>query len=81
MKWFKYESQYYMDPEPEIGFRTFKDLETAQDWANHMQSNWSDTCQILGFATKQEILEYIDKYHLTPDERTLADINNDECYG
>lgn len=81
MKWFKYESQDYMDPQPEIGFKTFKDLETAQDWAKHMQDNWSGTCCIIGFATKQEILEYIDKYHLTPDEKTMTDIFNDECYG
>lgn len=81
MKWFKYESQDYMDPKPEIGFRAFEDLEKAQDWARYMQNNWSGTCQILGFATKQEILDYIDEYHLTPDERTLTDIHNDEWYG
>lgn len=81
MKWFKYESHDYMDPKPEMGFRMFENLETAQDWANHMQNNWSGTCSIIGFATKQDILDYIDKYHLTLDERTLSDINNDEYYG
>ena len=81
MKWFKYESHDYMDSNPEIGFRMFETLETARDWANYMQNNWSGTCCIIGFATKQEILDYIDKYHLTPDERTLSDINNDEYYG
>lgn len=80
MKWFKYESQNYMDPQPEIGFKMFEDLEKAQDWAKCMRTNWSGTCLILGFATKQEILEYIDKYNLTPDERTMANIYNDKYY-
>jgi hypothetical protein len=45
-----------------------------------MRTNWSGTCLILGFATKQEILEYIDKYNLTLDERTMTNIHSDKYY-
>ena len=80
MKWIKYESQAYMDMYPEVGYRMFDSLENAKAWAKHMQENWSGTCVILGYATQEEILEYIKKYNIEPEERVMYDILNKENY-
>ena len=69
-----------MDPKPEVGYKMFKSLEISQEWAKEMQSNWNGTCAILGYATQEEIFDFIRKNSVSVDDKTLADIINPYNY-
>lgn len=81
--WFKFEKHDYMDMFPEIFFQSFPDVETARNYAKYMQENYSGgTTTFLGYATKSEVIDYVNKYHLdeTLDDTTLIQIQDDEMY-
>ena len=80
MLWFKYQSHDYMDPNPEVGYRLFNSLEAARRWAKHMQKGWSGTCTILGYATMDEILGYINMHNISLDAETEAKVVNPDNY-
>ena len=81
MIWYKIISHDYMDEKPEIGFRLFKDSDEAKAYEKHMQDNWSGgTTNLAGPATQQEILDYLKRWNITPDELTMSNINNKEYY-
>lgn len=80
MKWFKYQSQDYMDCSPVTGYRLFGSLDEAQAWAKHMQENWSGICTILGYASQEELLKAIKYYDIAPDDNIMDNILNKDCY-
>lgn len=81
MIWYKIIFHDYMDEKPEIEFRLFKDSDEAKAYEKHMQDNWSSgTTNLAGPATQQEILDYLKRWDITPDELTMSNINNKEYY-
>ena len=81
MRWFKIISHDYMDEKPEIGFKLFKDFDEAKAYEKHMQDNWSGgTTNLAGYASQQEILDFVKKYNITLDKETETNINNPEYY-
>ena len=81
MIWFKYGTHDYMDMHPEYGYRLFDSAEQAQAWQEHMRKNYaSGTTWIVGPAKKQEMLQYIEDNHLSLDDKTMENINNNNYY-
>lgn len=80
MLWFKYQSHGYMDPNPEVGYRMFNSLEAARRGAKHIQKKWGGICTILGYATMDEVLEYVRMHNIPLDAKTEADVVNPDNY-
>ncbi len=81
MKWFKVLIHDYMDMSPEVSYRLFEDWNQAKAWEKQMRENWaSGTTNVVGYATQQEILDYIQRYNLQLDEATRNNINNKQYY-
>lgn len=81
MYWFKYGYHYYMDERPGDGYQMFASEATAKDWVelmNHLYSGgytW-----LIGPASQKEVLDYIKRYKIEVDEKTLENINNPNNY-
>ena len=81
MIWMHYGYHEYMDEKPGDGYRLFESVEQSKDWADHMRKNYTGgTTWIIGPATQSEILDYIKKNDITPDELTMNNINNTSYY-
>ena len=81
MIWYKYSEHDYMDEYPSIGYRLFEDAEQASKWEAHMNSSYSGgTTTIIGPATKEEILRYVEDNKIVLDTLTKANIENDAYY-
>lgn len=79
--WFKFEKHDYMDMFPEIFFQSFPDVETARNYAKYMQENYSGgTTTFIGYALKQEVLNYVKDNNLSLSEEIVSEINDDEMY-
>lgn len=77
----KYETQEYMDMYPHTGYKLFHDETHAKAWERHMRENYSGgITTLVGYATKQEILDYIEAFNIKPEQELLNNINNDEYY-
>ena len=81
MIWFKYYSYDYMDEIPEIGYHLFEDDTQAKDWVEHMNSRWSGGyVWIDGYATKEEMLKFIEDNNIELDEATSKNVYDDNHY-
>ena len=69
-----------MDLKPEIGYRLFKDEDESKRFKEHMETHWSGTVQIAGYATKAELLKFIEDNHIELDEVTTQNVHNDNYY-
>jgi hypothetical protein len=79
--WFKFERHDYMDEYPEVFYRTFPTIRGARRFAERMSENYSGgTTTFIGYALKQEVLNYVKDNKLSLSEEVLSEINDDEMY-
>ena len=79
--WFKFERHDYMDEYPEVFYRTFPTIRWARRFAECMNENYSGgTTTFIGYALKQEVLNYVKDNKLSLSEEVLSEINDDEMY-
>ena len=82
MIWYKIEKWDYMDCRPTYSYKLFESSEAAATWALHMMEAYSGgTTRIAGMATKQEIVDYINRYNIDCDKILTNNINNPDYYG
>lgn len=83
MIWFKFLTHEYMDMYPEVLFKTFGSIEEAREFTKQMNANYSGgTTELVGYAKKQEIIDFVNKHNLDEalDEETLININDNSNY-
>lgn len=81
MYWFKYGYHDYMDERPGYGYQMFASEETAKDWVECMNPHYSGGYTwLIGPASQKEVLDYIERYKIEVDEKTLENINNPNNY-
>ena len=69
MKIYIYETHDYMDMYPETVFRLFESQEQANDFIEHMRSNWnSGTVSDAHLATPEEFTKLLKQYHWSDSE-------------
>lgn len=79
--WFKVRSHDYMDMYPEYSYKLFNSKFEAELWEKYMRENYSGgTTHIVGYATQEEILKYINSFKDELDEVTLNNIYNEKYY-
>jgi hypothetical protein len=82
MTWYKIEKCDYMDMYPTYSYKLFESSEDAATWALRMMEAYSGgTTRLVGMATKQEIVDYINRYNIDCDETLTRNINNPDYYG
>ena len=59
----------------------FASEETAKDWVERMNHHYSGGYTwLIGPASQKEVLDYIKRYKIEVDEKTLENINNPDNY-
>ena len=81
MIWMKIETHDYMDMYPNTSYKLFHNEILAKDWEKYMRENYSGgVTTVIGPATKQEILDYLEAFKIEAEPELLENINNDEYY-
>lgn len=80
MKWFKIETYCFMDWNEEISYRLFPTEKKAREWSKEITNSINGKCRVIGFASKAEVLGYIQQNNVQLDAITEQNVNNDSYY-
>lgn len=80
MKWFKIETHCFMDWNEEISYHLFDNEKKAREYAKELTDSINGRCRVVGFASKSELLEYIQKGNIQLDALTKSNVENDSYY-